>query len=93
MTIPIATPHKEPRPWTRTDIASAFLTFCILYALSPPWMIAMSRVLHAPPWVQNLLAFCYSPLSFARQNLPHVDHFYNGYGQLLVPWLSGIYPV
>ncbi len=90
MTIPIATPHKEVRPWTRADIASAFLTFFILYALSPPWMIAMSRVCHAPEWAQNLLVFCYHPLSVARQNLAPVDHFYNAYAAMLIPWLSGI---
>ena len=87
---PIASPNKEPRPWTRSDIASAFVTFFILYALSPPWMIAMMRVTHAAPWTVNLLAFCYHPLSIARQSSSHIDHFYSAYRVLLDPWLSGI---
>lgn len=90
MVTPIATPNEEPRPWTRMDIVSAFVTFAILYALSPPWMIALARVFRAPGWAASLLSFCYHPLSIARQNLPQVDHFYDAYRAMLTPWLSGI---
>ena len=90
MTIQIATPTKESRPWTRIEIVSTFLTFMILYALSPPWTIAFARVTHAGPTVQNMIVFGYHPLTIARDHLPAVDRFYEGYGVLLTPWLSGL---
>lgn len=72
------------------DVASAFLTFVILYALSPPWIVAFTRATQAPPWVLNIVAFCYHPLSVARQNFSGIDFFYTAYRTLLQPWLSGI---
>lgn len=90
MSTPVAAPHQEPRPWTRSDIASAFTTFVILYALSPPWVVAFMRATHAPEWVLNIAAFCYHPVTLARQNISGIDFFYNAYRLLLQPWLSGI---
>jgi hypothetical protein len=90
MSIQIATPQQEGRPWTRADTASALLTFAILYALSPPWVIAMARVLECLSTTQDLIAFAYHPLSIAREIFPQVNEFYDGYRVLLTPWLSGI---
>lgn len=92
MSTQVAAPHKEPRPWTRTDIASALLTFFILYALSPPWIVALMRVTHAPSWLLNVVAFCFHPLSILRQNYGPIEYFYKAYRILLEPYLSGIGP-
>lgn len=82
--------HKQPRVWTKWDIFCAYLSGLIMYALSPPWIIALFRVCGAPLWLLNSLAILYSPLSVARQNLTAIDAFYDAYRILLSPWLSGI---
>ena len=90
MILHIANPHRQPRVWTKSDILCAYLSGLILYALSPPWVIALFRVCGAPLWLLNSLAMLYSPLMIARENLAPVDAFYNAYRILLSPWLSGI---
>lgn len=90
MSTQVAAPYQEPRPWTRSDIASASLTIFILYALSPPWVVAFARAAQAPPWVDGVVAFVYHPLSIARQQFSGIDYFYTAYRILLQPWLSGI---
>lgn len=90
MNAPVAAPYQEPRPWKRSDIACALFALMVLYALSPPWVIAISRGLHAPAMVMNVIAFGYHPLSVMRQTYPPVDYFYSAYRLLLSPYLSGI---
>lgn len=82
--------HPKSKPWSRVDIACAYLSGLLIYALSPPWMIALFRVCSAPVWLLNALAFLYSPLTALRQSVDAIDAFYNAYRILLNPWLSGI---
>lgn len=90
MSIQIATPFKENKPWTKLDVASTFATFAIIYALSPPWIIALARVFNSPTFVQDAIAFIYHPLAVARYHVPAIDNFYNAYRVMLAPWLTGI---
>ena len=82
--------RSQPRPLSGTDLLCFLVTAIIAYVLSPPWVIALFRVLCAPLWLMNSIAFFYAPLTFARENLSAIDAFYHGYRVLLGPWLSGI---
>ena len=90
MLLHIAILHRQPKVWTKADIVCGYLSGLIVYALSPPWIIALFRVCGAPVWVLNSLAILYTPLMVARENFTAVDAFYNAYRILLTPWLSGI---
>lgn len=90
MLLHIVTLHQHPRVVTFGDQLCFLLTALIAYALSPPWIIALFRVLAAPLWFMNAIAFFYAPLTCARRSSEVIDTFYHGYRILLSPWLSGI---
>lgn len=90
MNTPVAAPYREPRPWKRSDIAGLMFFLMVFYALSPPFVIAASRGLHAPAMVMNIIAFCYHPLSVMRDTYAPVENFYVAYRLLLSPYLSGV---
>lgn len=90
MLLHIATYHHQPRALTGSDYLCFAMTALIAYALSPPWLIALFRVLDAPLWFMNAIAFFYAPLTSARINSDAIDTFYHGYRILLNPWLSGV---
>ncbi|MDB5335011.1 MAG: hypothetical protein JWN70_630 [Planctomycetaceae bacterium] len=90
MLLHIATYHHQPRALTGSDYICFSMTALIAYALSPPWLIALFRVLDAPLWFMNAIAFFYAPLTSARINSEAIDTFYHGYRILLNPWLSGV---
>lgn len=82
--------RHQPRPFTGADLLCFCMTGLIAYALSPPWLIALFRILDAPLWFMNAIAFFYAPLTYARVNSDAIDTFYHGYRILLGPWLSGL---
>ncbi len=82
--------RQHHRPYTGADLLCFFMTGLIAYALSPPWLIAFFRLVDAPLWFMNAIAFFYAPLTYARVNSDAIDTFYHGYRILLGPWLSGL---
>lgn len=80
----------EEEPWTPSQKFRMGLVFLGLYAISPPIIIGLARLIGSPTWFMHSLGFFYSPVVYLRQEVPMINSFYEAYRVLMQPWFSGI---